>query len=149
MITPKMGQATLLTGSPRSTPVRCTSFIVPANWAWARPTSRVSATPWIMARPWWSRWMLISPTRLQVRDTTAGFKVFRREVLENLDLSHIRSHGYTFMIEMAYACQQAGYRVCEVPIFFNDRVVGNSKMDLSIMWEAVWRVWQMRFQHRR
>ncbi len=88
-------------------------------------------------------------TGLQVRDTTAGFKVFRREVLENLDLSHIRSHGYTFMIEMAYACQQAGYRVCEVPIFFNDRVVGNSKMDLSIMWEAVWRVWQMRFQHRR
>lgn len=85
---------------------------------------------------------------LQVHDTTAGFKVFRREVLENIDLSRIRSEGYAFQIEMAYACQQAGYRVCETPIFFEDRVIGSSKMDLGIVLEAIWRVWQIRFRHQ-
>jgi dolichol-phosphate mannosyltransferase len=88
-------------------------------------------------------------TGLKVRDTTAGFKVFRREVLENIDLDRIRSDGYAFQIEMAYACQQAGYRVCEVPIFFEERALGSSKMDLSIVLEAIWRVWQIRFGRAR
>ncbi|RME46482.1 MAG: polyprenol monophosphomannose synthase [Chloroflexi bacterium] len=84
---------------------------------------------------------------LQVRDTTAGFKVFRRQVLEAIDLSQIKSEGYAFQIEMAYACQRAGFRVCEIPIFFEDRVIGSSKMDLGIVLEAIWRVWQIRFRH--
>lgn len=85
---------------------------------------------------------------LQVRDTTAGFKVFRREALENIDLNRVKSDGYAFQIEMAYACQQAGYCVREIPIFFEDRVIGSSKMDLGIVLEAIWRVWQIRFRHR-
>lgn len=85
-------------------------------------------------------------TGLEVKDTTAGFKTFRREVLEDIDLSRIRSEGYAFQIEMAYVCQQAGYRVAEIPIFFEERVIGNSKMDLSIVLEAIWRVWQIRFR---
>jgi dolichol-phosphate mannosyltransferase len=84
---------------------------------------------------------------LQVRDTTAGFKVFRRAALESIDLSRIKSDGYAFQIEMAYACQEAGFRVREVPIFFEDRVIGSSKMDLGIVLEAIWRVWQIRFRH--
>lgn len=87
-------------------------------------------------------------TGLQVYDTTAGFKVFRRPVLENLDLNRIKSDGYAFQIEMANACQQAGYRICEVPIFFEERTVGSSKMDLTIVLEAIWRVWQLRFHPR-
>lgn len=86
-------------------------------------------------------------TGLNVRDTTAGFKIFRREVLESLDLNRIRSEGYAFQIEVAYACQRAGFRVCEIPIFFEDRVIGSSKMDSSIVLEAMWRVWQIRFRH--
>ncbi len=82
-----------------------------------------------------------------MRDTTAGFKIFRREVLESLDLNRIRSEGYAFQIEVAYACQRAGFRVCEIPIFFEDRVIGSSKMDSSIVLEAMWRVWQIRFRH--
>ncbi len=87
-------------------------------------------------------------TGLEVKDTTAGFKVFRREVLECIDLSRIRSDGYSFQIEMAYACQQAGYRVREIPIFFEDRLIGSSKMDFGVVLEAIWRVWQIRFRHR-
>ncbi len=85
---------------------------------------------------------------LRVRDTTAGFKVFRREVLESIDLNRIRSEGYAFQIEMAYACQQAGYRVCEIPIYFEDRVIGRSKMDLCSVLEAIWRAWQIRLRYR-
>lgn len=88
-------------------------------------------------------------TGLKVRDATAGYKVFRRQVLENIDLNRIRSDGYAFQIEMAYACQQAGYRVCEIPIYFEDRAIGSSKMNLGIVLEAVWRVWQLRLRHDR
>lgn len=85
---------------------------------------------------------------LRIRDATSGFRVFRRAVLESIDLSRIMSEGYSFQIEIAYVCQQAGFRMCEVPIFFEDRVVGRSKMDLSIVLEAIWRVWQMRLRHK-
>jgi len=88
-------------------------------------------------------------TGLKVRDATAGYKVFRRQVLENIDLDRIQSDGYAFQIEVAYACQQAGYRVCEIPIYFEDRAIGSSKMNLSIVLEAVWRVWQLRFRRDR
>ena len=70
-------------------------------------------------------------------------------MLENIDLDRIQSDGYAFQIEMAYACQQAGYRVCEVPIYFEDRAIGCSTMNLGIVLEAVWRVWQLRFRRDR
>ncbi len=88
-------------------------------------------------------------TGLKVKDATAGYKVFRRHVLENIDLDRIQSDGYAFQIEMAYACQQAGYRVYEVPIYFEDRAIGRSKMNLGIVLEAIWRVWQLRFRRDR
>ncbi len=77
---------------------------------------------------------------VQVRDLTGGFKCFRREVLEAIDLSSIRSRGYAFQVEMTYRAIQRGFRVIEVPIIFHERRAGDSKMDRSIVAEATWRV---------
>ncbi len=81
-----------------------------------------------------------------VRDLTGGFKCFRREVLEAIDLDAIESRGYAFQIEMTYRAIQLGFRVVEVPIVFRDREVGSSKMDRSIVAEAIWRVPLIRFK---
>ena len=75
-----------------------------------------------------------------VRDSTAGFKVFRREVLETINLDAIRSKGYAFQIENVYRALRAGFRVAEVPIVFADRETGSSKMSRRIVVEAVVRV---------
>jgi dolichol-phosphate mannosyltransferase len=77
---------------------------------------------------------------IPVRDLTGGFKCYRREVLERLDLDRIHSKGYAFQIETTYRAARAGFRVVEVPIRFCDRVDGSSKMSRSIVVEAVWKV---------
>jgi dolichol-phosphate mannosyltransferase len=81
---------------------------------------------------------------LRIHDPTGGFKCFRASALRRLDLSRIKSSGYTFQIEMSYACQRAGLRVKEVPIRFADRERGSSKMSTRIAIEATWRVWQIK-----
>ena len=81
---------------------------------------------------------------LRTHDPTGGFKCFRASALRRLDLNRIRSSGYTFQIEMSYACQRAGLRVKEVPIRFADRERGSSKMSTRIAIEATWRVWQIK-----
>jgi len=80
-----------------------------------------------------------------IRDLTGGFKVFRREALEALDLGTLRTTGYAFQIELTYRAIRRGLRVVEVPIVFPDRSVGKSKMSGRIFFEAVWKVWAMRF----
>jgi dolichol-phosphate mannosyltransferase len=75
-----------------------------------------------------------------VRDLTGGFKCFRREVLETVDLDAIDSRGYAFQIETTYRALRAGFRVIEVPIAFVDRERGGSKMSRSIVLEAIWKV---------
>ena len=82
---------------------------------------------------------------LRVRDLTGGFKSFRREVLEAIDLDSIRSRGYAFQVEMTYRAIQHGFDVVEVPIVFRERRAGKSKMDRSIVAEAAWRVPLLRF----
>lgn len=77
---------------------------------------------------------------LDVRDLTGGFKCFRREVLEAIDLDAVRSRGYAFQVEMTYRAIELGFHVAEVPIVFRDRQDGASKMSRSIVWEAIWRV---------
>jgi len=77
---------------------------------------------------------------LRVNDLTAGFKCFRREVLEALDLDAIESRGYAFQVEITYRTIQHGFKVVEVPIVFRDRLVGSSKIDRSVITEALWRV---------
>lgn len=86
---------------------------------------------------------------VHVRDLTGGFKCFRREVLETIDLDQITTRGYAFQIEMTYRAIQRGFKVVEVPIVFRERQVGSSKMDLSIVAEAVWRIPLLRFGRER
>src|SRR5438876_1283351 len=83
---------------------------------------------------------------LPIRDLTGGFKGFRRQVLEALlpELETIRSRGYAFQIEMTYRCARHGFRIVEVPIVFEDRRVGTSKMNRRIVTEALWVVWALR-----
>ncbi|MGZ5347244.1 MAG: polyprenol monophosphomannose synthase [Solirubrobacterales bacterium] len=86
---------------------------------------------------------------LDVRDLTGGFKCFRREVLEAIDLDAVTAKGYAFQVEMTYRAIQAGFRVVEVPIVFRDRTQGNSKMSRAIFAEAIWRVPAMRVRRQR
>jgi dolichol-phosphate mannosyltransferase len=84
-----------------------------------------------------------------VRDLTGGFKCYRREVLETIDLDAISSRGYAFQIETTYRALRAGFRVVEVPIAFVDREEGGSKMSRAIVLEAVWRVPLLRLRALR
>jgi len=82
---------------------------------------------------------------VRVRDLTAGFKCFRRTALEALDLDAVTSSGYGFQIELTYKTLKKGFKVSEVPIVFEDRRVGHSKMSRKIFLEALWKVWKLRF----
>jgi dolichol-phosphate mannosyltransferase len=82
---------------------------------------------------------------LPIRDLTGGFKCFRREVLETIDLTAVEAKGYAFQIELTYRAIRAGFRVVEVPIVFRDRTEGKSKMSRGIFLEAVTRVPALRF----
>ena len=81
---------------------------------------------------------------LSLRDLTGGFKCFRRQVLESIDLDAIKSNGYSFQIEMTYRARCKGFRICETPIVFEDRTAGKSKMSRKIFLEAVLMVWKLR-----
>jgi dolichol-phosphate mannosyltransferase len=83
---------------------------------------------------------------VHVRDLTGGFKCFRREALETIDLDAITSRGYAFQIETTYRALRAGFRVIEVPIAFVDRERGGSKMSRRIVLEAIWRVPMLRLR---
>ncbi len=84
-------------------------------------------------------------TGLPVMDATGGFKCFRREVLESLDFSKVKSNGYAFQIELSYKAWKNGFRLKEIPIIFIDRVAGVSKLSKVIIWEALFLVWKLRF----
>ena len=92
-------------------------------------------------------------TRLPVRDATGGFKCWRREALEAINLDGVRSQGYSFQIEMTYRAWLKGFRITEIPIIFVDRTVGESKMTHSIMLEAAvmiprLRIWKLFGWHK-
>lgn len=84
-------------------------------------------------------------TGLPIFDTTGGFKCFRRNVLESIDLNSVKSNGYAFQIEMSYRAWKAGFRLFEIPIIFVDRTEGVSKMSKKIVREAIWMVWRLRW----
>jgi dolichol-phosphate mannosyltransferase len=85
-------------------------------------------------------------TWMPLKDATGGFKCFRREVLEAIDLSTVRSDGYGFQIEMNYKTWRRKFVVREIPILFVDRRVGISKMNKKIVWEAMFLVWSLRLR---
>jgi dolichol-phosphate mannosyltransferase len=84
---------------------------------------------------------------LPIHDCTSGFKCFRREALEALDLRMLHASGFAFQVEVNHACVRAGLRLVEVPITFADRVRGKSKMSWQILVEALWLVFALRFGH--
>jgi dolichol-phosphate mannosyltransferase len=109
---------------------------------------RVTVVNWPMAR------LLLSyaanvyarvVTGLQLFDSTGGFKCFRREVLEAVELDAVKSSGYAFQIEMNFRAWKKGFRIVEIPIVFVDRTEGESKMSKKIVREAVWMVWRLRW----
>jgi dolichol-phosphate mannosyltransferase len=108
------------------------------RWGWGR---------WLLS--WWANSVY---TRLilgcKVKDVTAGFKCWRRETLQGIDLGRIHSQGYVFQVEMAYVTERLGYRVLEIPIYFEDRRIGRSKMTMSVKIEAALRAWEVRWRHR-
>ena len=85
-------------------------------------------------------------TGLPLQDSTGGYKCFRREVLEAINLEEIRSGGYSFQIEMNFKAWKLGFQLKEIPIIFIDRAVGKSKMSKQIIREAVWMVWKLKFK---
>jgi dolichol-phosphate mannosyltransferase len=84
-------------------------------------------------------------TGLPIFDTTGGFKCFRRNVLESIDLNSVKSNGYAFQIEMSYRVWKRGFQLFEIPIIFVDRTEGVSKMSKKIVREAIWMVWRLRW----
>jgi dolichol-phosphate mannosyltransferase len=105
---------------------------------------------WRQFLSWWANSVY---TRLilglRIKDATAGFKCWRRETLEGIGLDRIRSNGYVFQVEMAYLTEKLGYRFLEVPIYFEDRRIGRSKMTAPVKIEAALRTWQIRWRHRK
>lgn len=107
---------------------------------------------WGMGRYLLSWWANSVYTRfilgVKVKDATAGFKAWRRATLLGLNMENIHSSGYDFQVEMAYVCEKLGYRVLEIPIHFEDRRIGQSKMSIPVKIEAALRVWDIRVRHR-
>lgn len=115
----------------------------------SRYVSGVNVINWPMSRlllSWFANKYARLVTGLPLSDSTAGFKCFRREVLEAIDFDAVGSTGYAFQIEMDFRAWKEGFRVGEVPIVFVDRSEGESKMSRAIVREAVWRVWALRFR---
>lgn len=85
-------------------------------------------------------------TGLSVLDTTAGFKCIHRNVLEKISIDRIKSNGYAFQIELHFRAWKAGFSLKEVPVIFTERKEGESKMSKGIVWEAMRRVWSLKFK---
>lgn len=105
--------------------------------------------------PFWRKWLsgfgnryARSILNLPIRDTTGGFRFWRREVLEAMPLDRVRSNGYVFMVELAYIAHKLGFKFSEVPIYFAERQRGQSKMSFRIQIEAALRVWALLRQYR-
>ena len=81
-------------------------------------------------------WVAKTILGLEAMDTTAGFRLYRREVLESIPLDEIFSSGYSFLVEMLFLCQQAGWQIGEVPILFEDRRAGTTKISQKEVWKA-------------
>ncbi len=96
----------------------------------------------------WANFYARTILGLRTRDVTGGFRAWRRETLKGIGLDRIRSQGYVFQVEMAYLCERMGYRILEVPIRFEERRRGTSKMSLKVQIEAALRVWEVRWRYR-
>ena len=108
------------------------------RWSW-----------WRYLLSWWANSIY---TRLilgiRVKDATAGFKCWRQTTLEGIGLDRVHSNGYVFQVEMAYLTEKCGFRFLEIPIYFEDRRIGQSKMTVPVKIEAALRTFEIRWRHR-
>ncbi len=114
----------------------------------SRYCNGVNVVNWPLGRvlmSWFASVYVRAVTGMKIQDTTAGFKCYRREVLETIDLDRIRFKGYAFQIEMKFTSFKFGFKIVEVPIIFINRVLGTSKMNTSIFGEALFGVLQMKW----
>jgi dolichol-phosphate mannosyltransferase len=86
---------------------------------------------------------------LNVKDATSGFKCWRATALQAINLDAIHSNGYSFQFEMAFLAEKMGYRIVEIPIYFEDRRIGRSKLTIPVKIEAIFRAWEIRWRYRR
>ena len=115
----------------------------------SRYISGINVVNWPMSRlllSYFANFYTRVITGMSIQDATSGFKCFKREVLELIDLDRVRSDGYAFQIEMNFRCWRKGFRICEIPIIFVDRHSGTSKMSRRIICEAIWIVCWLRLQ---
>jgi dolichol-phosphate mannosyltransferase len=108
------------------------------RWGWGR---------WFLS--WWANsvWVRLA-LGVRTKDATAGFKCWRASALKQMGLERIRSNGYIFQVEMCYVAEKLGLRIREIPIYFEDRHVGQSKMDMRVKMEAALRVFEIRRRWR-
>ena len=97
---------------------------------------------------WWANsvWVRVI-LGTKTKDATAGFKCWQAKALQNIDLDQVHSTGYVFMVEMCYLAEKLGYRIKEIPIYFEDRRIGQSKMDSGVKIEAALRVFEIRMHY--
>lgn len=107
------------------------------GWSW-----------WRRLLSWWANFYVRLILGLRIRDMTAGFKLWKRQALLDIGLEKISSNGYSFQVEMAYLCERLGYRLIELPIHFEDRRIGKSKLDVPVKIESAWRTWQIRLRYQ-
>ncbi|MCY3904928.1 MAG: polyprenol monophosphomannose synthase [Caldilineaceae bacterium] len=103
---------------------------------------------WRRLLSWWANLYCRAILRIRVRDMTSGFKLWRRTALQELRLETVRSSGYVFTVELAYLSEKLGFRIIELPIHFEDRRIGQSKMSTRVKFESAWRVWELLWRHR-
>lgn len=109
------------------------------RWGWWR---------WFLswwANSIWTRGIL----GVQTKDATAGYKCWRRNALERIGLDRINSNGYVFQVEMTFISEKLNFRIKEIPIYFEDRRIGQSKMSVPVKIEAALRVFEIRWRHRK
>lgn len=107
------------------------------RWSWWR---------WLLS--WWANvvWARVI-LGVRTKDATAGFKCWRRTALQRIGLERITSNGYVFQVEMAYVSEKLNFRIREIPIYFEDRRIGQSKMTVPVKIEAALRVFEIRWRH--
>lgn len=96
---------------------------------------------------WWANLYSRLILGLRTRDMTAGFKLWRRQALIDIGLDRVKSNGYCFQVEMAYLCERLGFHIIEIPIHFEDRRIGQSKLDMKVKLESAWRLWEIRWRY--
>ena len=131
---PRLYNACAVDGYDMSIGSRYVSGVNVVNWPMGRVLMSYFASQYVQF-----------VTDINIKDTTAGFKCYRRQVLETIELDKIRFKGYAFQIEMKFTALMCGFKIKEVPVIFVNRELGTSKMNSSIFGEAMFGVMQLRW----